>query len=301
MQAANVDVITFVNTELIPALKAFKNDPKASVRQKIVAQIFDHIEKTRMSAERNLLDVFEKVHRISDSNLSGENFFAMSQIYEGLLLKMGDKNSDGGQFFTPRSVIKAMIHAVSPKTDATFYDPCCGTGGFLAETYKYLYENKKPNSIELQKLSNEAFWGMDNSDAVFPITIANLAVHGIDLPHVANQNTITGQITYDGLFQGAPNQFDYVFTNPPFGGKENVELIKGTSFAYKTSNTQILFVQHVIDKLKTGGECAIVLDEGVLFRTNETAFVKTKAKLLDECDLHTVVSLPGGVFTSTGA
>jgi type I restriction enzyme M protein len=100
-------------------------------------------------------------------------------------------------------------------------------------------------------------------------------------------------------FIRTPQQFDVVMTNPPFGGKEGKEA--QTRFAFKTSATQVLFLQHVIDSLKTGGRCGIVLDEGVLFRTNETAFVQTKRKLLDECNLYCIVSLPGGVFTAAGA
>jgi type I restriction enzyme M protein len=104
---------------------------------------------------------------------------------------------------------------------------------------------------------------------------------------------------YGGLFQEAPSLFDVILTNPPFGGKEGKEA--KTRFAYKTGATQVLFLQHVIDSLKPGGRCGIVLDEGVLFRTNETAFVQTKRKLLDDCDLTCIVSLPAGVFSAAGA
>jgi type I restriction enzyme M protein len=110
---------------------------------------------------------------------------------------------------------------------------------------------------------------------------------------------LTGQEIYGGLFQDAPALYDVVRTNPPFGGKEGKEA--QTRFAYKTGATQVLFLQHVIDSLKRGGRCGIVLDEGVLFRTNEIAFVQTKKKLLDDCNLWCIVSLPGGVFTAAGA
>jgi type I restriction enzyme M protein len=101
------------------------------------------------------------------------------------------------------------------------------------------------------------------------------------------------------LFADAPPQFDVILTNPPFGGKEgDAAQIR---FDYKTSSTQVLFIQHVIASLKSGGRCGVVVDEGLLFRANEDAFVKTKAKLLDECDLWCVLSLPGGVFTQAGA
>jgi type I restriction enzyme M protein len=110
---------------------------------------------------------------------------------------------------------------------------------------------------------------------------------------------LTGAETYGGLFQGALVLHDVVLMNPPFGGKEGKEA--QTRFAYKTGATQVLFLQHVIDSLKPGGRCGIVLDEGVLFRTNETAFVQTKRKLLDDCDLWCLVSLPPGTFINAGA
>ena len=124
-------------------------------------------------------------------------------------------------------------------------------------------------------------------------------LHGIDKPNLWHGNTLTGQETYGGLFEGAPQTFDVILTNPPFGGKEGKEA--QTNFDYKTGATQVLFLQHVIRSLREGGRCGIVLDEGLLFRTNEDAFVKTKRKLLDDCDLWCVVSLPGGVFTAAGA
>jgi type I restriction enzyme M protein len=124
-------------------------------------------------------------------------------------------------------------------------------------------------------------------------------LHDIDEPHVWHGNTLTGQETYGGLFQDAPALFDVILMNPPFGGKEGKEA--QTKFAYKTGATQVLFLQHVIDSLKPGGRCGIVLDEGVLFRTNETAFVQTKRKLLDECDLWCILSLPAGAFVNAGA
>jgi len=126
-----------------------------------------------------------------------------------------------------------------------------------------------------------------------------MVLHGIDEPRIWHGNTLTGNEIYGGLFQDAPALFDVILTNPPFGGKEGKEA--RTRFAYKTGATQVLFLQHVIDSLKPGGRCGIVLDEGVLFRTNETAFVQTKRKLLDDCDLWCIVSLPAGTFINAGA
>ncbi|HET9913864.1 MAG TPA: N-6 DNA methylase [Anaerolineales bacterium] len=193
------------------------------------------------------------------------------------------------------------MKAVNPRVGQTIYDPGCGTGGFLAQSYEYmdaaLGDSSTPDQIEA--LKNSTFYGREKENLIYPIALANLVLHGIDSPHLWHGNTLTGQETFGGLFQGAPSLFDVILTNPPFGGKEGKEA--QTRFAYKTGATQVLFLQHVIDSLKKGGTCGIVLDEGVLFRTNETAFVQTKRKLLDDCDLWAIVSLPGGVFTAAGA
>jgi type I restriction enzyme M protein len=152
---------------------------------------------------------------------------------------------------------------------------------------------------QLETLRERTFYGREKENLIYPIALANLVLHGIDRPHLWHGNTLTGQETYGGLFQDAPALYDVVLTNPPFGGKEGKDA--QTRFAYKTGATQVLFLQHVIDSLKPGGRCGMVLDEGVLFRNNETAFVQTKKKLLDDCDLWCIVSLPGGVFTAAGA
>ena len=152
---------------------------------------------------------------------------------------------------------------------------------------------------ELETLKRHTFYGREKDNAIYAIALANLVPHNIDEPHVWHGNTLTGAETYGGLFADAPALYDVVLMNPPFGGKEGKEA--QTHFAYKTSATQVLFLQHVIDSLKPGGRCGIVVDEGVLFRTNENAFVQTKRKLLDECDLWALVSMPPGVFSAAGA
>lgn len=151
----------------------------------------------------------------------------------------------------------------------------------------------------MRPCQRRTFFGREKENLIYPIGLANMVLHGIDEPHLWHGNTLTGNETYGGLFQDAPSLYDVVLTNPPFGGKEGKEA--QTRFPYKTSATQVLFLQHVIDSLKPGGRCGIVLDEGVLFRTNETAFVQTKRKLLDDCDLWCIVSLPGGAFVNAGA
>jgi len=290
----------FVNGELIPYLKRLRDNPGATSRQKVISEIMSSIEHVRIDTERNLLDVLDKVHTISNGNVDQTHVFLLSQVYEGLLLKMGEKNNDGGQFFTPREVIRAMVKAIDPKVGETIYDPACGTGGFLAQSYEYITHNlgQEATADQIETLKLRTFYGREKENMIYPIALANLILHGVDQPNLWHGNTLTGGETYGGLFQGAPALFDIVLTNPPFGGKEGKDA--QTRFAYKTGATQVLFLQHVVDSLKKGGRCGMVIDEGVLFRTNETSFVQTKRKLLDECDLWCVVSLPAGTFSQAG-
>ena len=291
----------FVNTKLIPHLKTLKDRPNATPRQKVMSEIMSSVDRTRVDTQRNLLDALDKIHEISLDTVDDTHVFALSQIYEGLLLKMGEKGNDGGQFFTPREVIRAIVQAAAPKVGETVYDPCCGTGGFLAQAYEYMRGGLGANATgdQIETLKHRTFYGREKENLVYPIALANLVLHGIDEPHLWHGNTLTREEIYSGLYQSAPGQFDVILTNPPFGGKEGEDA--QTRFAFKSRATEVLFLQDVMETLKPGGRCAIVLPEGILFQTNQDAFVKTKRRLLDTCDLWCVLSLPGGVFTATGA
>jgi type I restriction enzyme M protein len=296
------DFFGFVHNRLIPYLKGLKERPGATPRQKVISEIMSGVERVRIDTERNFLDVLDKVGEISRANVDSTHIFTLSQVYEGLLLKMGEKGNDGGQFFTPREIIRAMVRVVNPRIGETIYDPGCGTGGFLAQAFEYMAgpNNQRITSPDqLETLKQRTFYGREKDNAIYPIVLANLVLHGIDEPHIWHGNTLTGLEIYGGLFAGAPPLYDVVLLNPPFGGKEGKEA--QTRFAYKTRATQVLFLQHVIGSMKPGGRCGIVLDEGVLFRTNELAFVQTKTKLLDDCDVWCIVSLPQGVFVTAGA
>jgi type I restriction enzyme M protein len=297
----NKAFMSFVNGELIPFLKTLKDKPNASPRQRVISELMSGVERVRIDTEKNLLDVLDKVHEISNESVDHTHVFALSQVYEGLLLKMGEKGSDAGQFFTPREVIRAMVRAIAPSLGETVYDPCCGTGGFLAQAAEFMKPKAgaRISGAAIADFRQRTFWGREKENLIYPIGLANLILHGIDRPNIWHGNALTGDEVYGGLFLGAPTQFDVILTNPPFGGKESAAA--QTNFDYRTSATQVLFLQHVIRALKDGGRCGMVIDEGVLYRTNEDAFVKTKRKLTDECDLWCIVSLPGGVFSAAGA
>lgn len=294
----------WINAQLIPHLKALEHQPYASQRQKVISEIMSGVESTRIDSDVNLLEIFDKVQGLSGSSVDDQHVFTLSQVYEGLLLSMGEKGNDGGQFFTPREIIRMMIKVVNPQIGQTVYDPCCGTGGFLAQAMEYMAGkddrgNYFPDksSREIDTLKHNTFYGREKDNQVYPIALANLILHSIDSPQLWHGNTLDGAVTYDGLFGNPPAVFDVILTNPPFGGKEG----KDVKNKYGTGATQICFLQHVQENLKSGGQCAIVMDEGVLFRTNESGFVDTKRRLLNDCNLWCIVSLSGGVFTSAGA
>ncbi len=292
----------FVNQDLLPHLRNLRNHPNATPKQKVISEVLSGTERTRVDSETSLLDILDKVHEISNTSVDDTHIYALSQLYEGLLLKMGEKGNDGGQFFTPRVVVRAMVKAIDPQIGETIYDAGCGTGGFLAQAFEQMVGKNYSNITspeQLTTLKRKTFYGREKDNAIYPIALANLVLHGIDEPHIWHGNTLTGAETYGGLFAGTPALYDIALMNPPFGGKEGKEA--QTRFAYKTGATQVLFIQHVLGSLQPTGRCGIVLDEGVLFRTNETAFVQTKRKLLDDADVWCIVSLPPGVFTAAGA
>lgn len=307
------DYFAFINKDLLSHMHGLdvlpdgRSNPSASPKQRVIGRIMTAVERTRVDSETNLRDILDLVHQIHIDHIDDQHFFTLSQVYEDLLLKMGEKNSDGGQFFTPREVIRAMVRVVDPQQGDTVYDPCCGTGGFLAQAYELMAKKlgDAVSSTELEQIKHDTFFGREKENLVFPIALANLVLHGIDQPNLWHGNTLTNAPTYDALYTRAPATFDVILTNPPFGGKEGKEAQKNYSF--ETGSTQVLFLQHILADLsppsngKPGGRCGVVLDEGLLFRTNESAFVETKRKLLDECDLWCIVSLPGGVFTTAGA
>lgn len=294
-------VFAFANDELLPHLQGLQDRAGATVRQQIVSEIMSGVERVRVDTERNFLDVLDAVEEIRPAGVDLSQNAILSQAYEGLLLKMCEKNNDGGQFFTPREVIKAIVETVRPQIGETVFDPGCGTGGFLAQAYHYMRasQGNQITGDQLTRLAEKTFYGREKENLIYPIALANLALNGIDRPNIWHGNTLTRNESYGGLFQDAPPLYDVVMMNPPFGGKEGSDA--QTRYAHKTSATQVLFLQEVVNSLEHGGRAGIVVDEGLLFRNNENAFLQAKQWLLDECDLYCIVSLPGGVFTTAGA
>ncbi len=301
MEGAMGAFFSFVNGDLIPHLKTLGKQTNATARQKVIAEIMSGVDRTRIDTERNFCDVLDKVHEVTAASVDDTHVFTLSQVYEGLLLKMGEKGNDGGQFFTPREIVRTVVEVIAPTVGETVYDPCCGTGGFLAQAYEHMIRKlgDEHTGDALDTLKERTFYGREKENLVYPVGLANLMLHGIDQPHIWHGNVLTQQEVYGGLYEHAPRQFNVILANPPFGGKEGLQA--QARFAYKTKATEVLFLQDILESLAPGGRCGLVMPEGALFQTSQDAFVKTKRRLLDTCDLWCIVSLPGGVFAAAGA
>jgi type I restriction enzyme M protein len=306
-QQKGAKVGKFVHASLLPALVALRDQVGATPRQRVVGEIVAGVERSRITSEKHFLQVLDEVHAISADAVEDTHIFTLApasfsiaEVYEELLLRLGGKVSDGGQFYTPREVIRAMVRVVDPRIGQTVFDPACGTGGFLTEAYEYMRAGAG-NSIPAEALGalrQRTFYGREKEGAVYPMAIANLVFRGIDEPHVWHGDALSKGTISDRLFADAPDTFDCVFLDPPFGGKEGKEA--QAPYPYKTSAPQVLHLQEALRCLAPGGRGAMVIETGVLSRVDAEAFVLAKWQLIEECDVYCIVNLPGGVFTSVG-
>ncbi|HXF48460.1 MAG TPA: N-6 DNA methylase, partial [Verrucomicrobiae bacterium] len=198
-----------------------------------------------------------------------------------------------GEFYTPRPIIRLVIKIIDPKIGETILDPFMGSGGFLVEAFQHL-KAKHPSAKEYERLQSGIIQGQEKKPVPFLLGVMNCILHGLYGAKLTRGNTFSKNIRQ----LDPAERVDVVLTNPPFGGEEETTLLE--NFPYPTSATQVLAVQHILRRLKPGGRCGMVVDEGFLSRINEKAFVSTKKDLLEENNLFAVVSLPQGVFTGVG-
>ena len=230
--------------------------------------------------------------------VSEENWYMMEgdfkgAIYESILEKNGqDKKSGAGQYFTPRSLISAIVDVVDPKITETVADPCCGTGGFLLAAYEHMKTQSK--DIERQKfLKNDALSGADNTSLVVTLASMNLYLHDIGI----NKSPIAYK---DSLIDTSDKVYDVIMTNPPFGTRPqgSVEVSANRPEFIKTSDNQVNFLQHIMSIVRTGGRVGVVLPDSVLTDTGSTE--KVREKLMKDFNLHTILRLPTGIFYANG-
>jgi len=245
------------------------------------------------------------IHLIDDETWIGMEIDIKGKIYEGLLQKNAeDVKSGAGQYFTPRALIKAMVEVMRPEPGQTICDPACGTGGFFLATHDYISHNYPLDRDQQKFLKFNTFRGKDIVDSVVRLCVMNLYLHGIG----GDESPID---VGDSLISDPRDRFDMVLTNPPFGKKSSITIVNGDGKADKesliyeredfwatTSNKQLNFLQHVKTLLKINGKAAIVVPDNVLFEGGAGETVRRK--LLHECDVHTLLRLPTGIFYAQG-
>lgn len=278
------ELTKWIEESLIPYLASLKGSKEGDPRD-IIAAIFKNVQN-RVNSGFLLKDVIEKIQAIHFN--VGEEAFSLSHIYEDLLRNMGEGGGNAGEYYTPRSLIKTVVQLIDPKIGETIYDPACGTCGFLVQSHLYLEPKaKNPNARKI--LNNKTFFGKEKTPLPYVLGLMNMTLHGVDYPRIEKKNTLQDDIRQID----DRDKYDIIIANPPFGGKEQ-ELIQ-KNFPVESNATELLFLQHIEKSLKSVGRAAVVVPEGVLFQTN-AAYQAVKKKLLTESNLHTVVSLPAGVF-----
>ena len=285
------DLREFVDGELFPYLKKFKvsADSSSTLEYKI-GEIFSEL-KNKIQSGYNLREVINKIDELRFRTHTEKH--EMSHLYEGKIKNMGNAGRNGGEYYTPRPLITTIIKVVNPKIGEKVYDGAVGSAGFLCEAFDYLRTSKELTTKESEILQTKTLYGKEKKGLAYIIGIMNMILHGVEAPNIVHTNTLAENI----LHIEEKDRFDVVLANPPFGGKERAEVQQ--NFPIKTSETASLFLQHFIKILKAGGRAGIVIKNTFLSNT-DNASVSLRKLLLENCNLHTVLDLPGGTFTGAG-
>jgi type I restriction enzyme M protein len=285
------DLRDFVNGKLFPYLHGFKQRATSSstIEYKI-GEIFGEI-KNRIQSGYNLREVAELVDTLRFGSQTEKH--ELSHLYEAKIRNMGNAGRNGGEYYTPRPLIRAMVQVTAPKIGERIYDGAVGSAGFLCEAFEYLSAKPGLSTGDLKTLQTRTFYGKEKKSLAYVIAIMNMILHGIEAPNIVHTNTLAENISD---IQDK-DRYDIVLANPPFGGKERKEVQQ--NFPIKTGETAFLFLQHFIKSLKAGGCAAIVIKNTFLSNT-DNASVSLRKLLLESCNLHTVLDCPGGTFQGAG-
>ena len=286
------DLKEFVNNKLFPYLHGFKQ--KASGPDTIqykIGEIFGEI-KNRIQSGYNLREVLEIIDGLRFRSQSEKH--ELSHLYEVKIKNMGNAGRNGGEYYTPRPLIRAMIQVINPQIGQRIYDGAVGSAGFLCEAFDYLSDPKrKLTTTQRETLQKYTFYGKEKQSLAYVIAIMNMILHGIEAPNIVHTNTLAENLSD---IQDK-DRFDIVLANPPFGGKERKEVQQ--NFPIKTGETAFLFLQHFIKILKAGGQGAVVI-KNTFLSNSDNAAVSLRKLLLESCNLHTVLDCPGGTFLGAG-
>jgi len=285
------DLRDFVNDKLFPYLRGFKSRASSpnTIEYKI-GEIFGEI-KNKFQSGYNLREAIDEldVLRFRSQNEKHE----LSHLYEARLQRMGNAGRNGGEYYTPRPLIRAIIQVVKPKIGERIYDGALGSGGFLCEAFEYMRAKPHLRTNDLRTLQTRTFFGKEKKNLAYVIGIMNMILHGIDAPNVIHTNTLTENISDIE----DKDRYDVVLTNPPFGGHERKEVQQ--NFPIKSGETAYLFLQHFIKILKAGGRAGLII-KNTFLSNGDNASVGIRKLLLESCNLHTVLDLPSGTFQGAG-
>jgi len=284
------DLIDYVNRQLFPYLQGFKQRATGpdTIEYKI-GEIFSEL-KNRFQSGYSLRDALELIDELRFQSQKEKH--ELSHLYEAKIKNMGNAGRNGGEYYTPRPLIRAMIAVIKPKIGETIYDGALGSAGFLCEAYDYLRQGTLTTS-QLQTLQTRTFYGKEKKSLAFVIATMNMILHGIDAPNITHTNTLAENLAD----VQEKDRFDIILANPPFGGKERPEVQQ--NFAIKTGETAFLFLQHFIKHLKAGGRAAIVIKNTFLSHSDGAARA-LRQELLQTCNLHTILDCPSGTFQGAG-
>ncbi len=285
------DLKDFVNTKLFPYLHGFKQKAEGpdTIQYKI-GEIFGEL-KNRIQSGYNLREVLEIVDGLRFGSQTEKH--ELSHLYEVKIRNMGNAGRNGGEYYTPRPLIRAMIKVVNPHIGQRIYDGAVGSAGFLCEAFDYLSSQPNLTTRQQETLQKHTFYGKEKKSLAYVIAIMNMILHGIEAPNIIHTNTLTENLSD---IQDK-DRFDIVLANPPFGGKERKEVQQ--NFPIKTGETAFLFLQHFIKILKAGGHGAVVI-KNTFLSNSDNASVSLRKLLLESCNLHTVLDCPSGTFQGAG-
>jgi len=283
------DLRDFVDQKLFPYLKKFRvNAPSADTLEYKIGEIFNEL-KNKIQSGYNMREIINRIDALRFRTHAEKH--EMSHLYEGKIQNMGNAGRNGGEYYTPRPLIRTIIKVVDPELGNKIYDGASGSAGFLCEAFDYLKEKYKKRSVKEDTiLQTKTFYGKEKKSLAYVIGIMNMILHGIDAPNIVHTNTLAENL----LDIQEKDRVDIVLANPPFGGKERAEVQQ--NFPIKTSETASLFLQHFIKKLRAGGKAGIVI-KNTFLNNPDNASVAIRKLILSSCNLHTILILPSGTFS----
>ena len=292
------DLKDFVDLKLFPYLKKFKADAEsADTIEYKIGEIFSEL-KNRIQSGYNLREVINRIDELRFRTHAEKH--EMSHLYEDKIKNMGNAGRNGGEYYTPRPLIKTIVKIVAPEIGNKIYDGAVGSAGFLVEAFEYLNhpstssgKSRELTTKEYEILQKKTFYGKEKKSLAYIIGIMNMILHGVEAPNIVHTNTLAENLADIQ----EKDRYDIVLANPPFGGKERAEVQQ--NFPIKTGETASLFLQHFIKIMNAGGKAGVVIKNTFLSNT-DNASVSLRKLLLENCNLHTVLDLPGGTFTGAG-